>query len=104
MTRCDPDNEGHSSDPRRRPAAIMATAGAGAEAFRLTERHKREFRTLGYTVFERIIPPELIVRLRAVCPAITVQAFHFKPLCRCASTRRRRRDTTNAGNGNCQEG
>lgn len=34
--------------------------------FVLTDRHIEEFHTLGYTVFEQILPPSLVADLRRV--------------------------------------
>lgn len=52
-----------------RPMQMM-----GAGSFVLTERHKREYAQLGYTVFEACLPPPLIDTLRGACEELRDEA------------------------------
>lgn len=45
-----------------------------ARGFTLTERHADEYHTLGYTVFESIVPPPLISGLRQACEELRCEA------------------------------
>ncbi len=47
---------------------------AGDSSFVLTERHKREYAELGYTVFEACLPPPLIAALRDACDELRQEA------------------------------
>lgn len=46
---------------------MTAKAEQQVQPFVLTAQHVQQYRDEGYTVFERIIPPPLLARLRAAC-------------------------------------
>jgi hypothetical protein len=47
--------------------------------FVLTDEHARQYREQGYTVFEGIIPPPLLERLRTACAAARALARESNP-------------------------
>jgi hypothetical protein len=64
----------HRPQVKQRSLAGCGGCRTAMSAFALTGRHVDEYHTLGYTVFESIVPPPLVHALREACEELRDEA------------------------------